>query len=45
MKISNTQPGSLKLQISPTRRIADMLTVWFEPGPEVDMVMDVRYGL
>lgn len=45
MKITNTQPGSLKLQISPTRRIADMLTVWFEPGPEVDIVIDVRYGL
>lgn len=37
----------MKIQISPTKRIADMFTVWFKPGPEVDLVLDPRdpYGI
>lgn len=31
-----------KIQISPRRIIPDVLTVWSEPGPEVDVVMDLR---
>lgn len=32
----------MKLQLSPTRIVKDALTVWQEPGPEVDLVMDLR---
>lgn len=37
----------MKIQISPTRRIPDMFTIWFKPGPEVDLVIDPRdpYGI
>lgn len=37
----------MKIQIAPTRRIADMFTVWHKPGPEVDLVIDPRnpYGI
>lgn len=47
MKLTDTQPDNLKIQISPERRIADMLTLWPDAGPEVDIVMDPRapYGL
>lgn len=31
-----------KIQISPVRKIKDMMTVWSEPGPEVDVVMDLQ---
>lgn len=32
----------MKLQLSEKRIIPDAITVWQEPGPEVDIVMDVR---
>ena len=32
----------MKIQISPTRILPGYLTIWNQPGPEVDLVMDVR---
>lgn len=32
----------MKIQLSPTRLVKDAVTVWFEPGPEVDIAMDVK---
>jgi predicted SAM-dependent methyltransferase len=32
----------MKIQISPTKIIADSITVWHQPGPEVDIVMDIK---
>ena len=32
----------MKIQISPTKRIADALVVWPKAGPEVDLVIDPR---
>ncbi len=32
----------MKIQLSPKRIIKDAVTVWNEPGPEVDVVMDLR---
>lgn len=32
----------MKIQLSPTRIIKDVTTVWFEHGPEVDIVMDLK---
>lgn len=31
-----------KIQLSPTRIVQDAITVWSEPGPEVDIVMDLK---
>lgn len=36
------KPDGIKIQIAPTRRIEDLLTVWHENGEEVDIKMDVR---
>lgn len=35
----------MKLQLTPTRKLDDALTVWHEPMPEVDVVIDPRKGL
>lgn len=32
----------MKIQLSPTRIIKDAVTVWYEHGPEVDIVMDLK---
>ena len=32
----------MKIQLSNTRIIKDALTVWYEHGPEVDIVMDLK---
>lgn len=32
----------MKIQLSPRRIIKDVMTVWYEPGPEVDVVMDLK---
>lgn len=32
----------IKIQITPKRIIKDAMTVWNEPGPEVDIVMDPK---
>lgn len=32
----------MKIQFSNTRIIKDATTVWYEPGPEVDLVMDLK---
>lgn len=45
MKLSSLQPGEIKIQISPKRRIEDLLNIWHTAGEEVDLVMDPRYGL
>jgi len=31
-----------KIELSPIRTIPDAVTVWQEPGPEVDLVMDLK---
>lgn len=32
----------MKIQLSPTRIVKDAVTVWYEHGPEVDIVMDLK---
>ncbi len=32
----------MKIQLSPTRIVPGVITVWSEPGPEVDMVMNLH---
>ena len=32
----------MKIQLSPTRIIPNVTTVWNQPGPEVDIVMDLK---
>jgi len=32
----------MRLQFSNKRIIPDAVTVWFEPGPQVDLVMDIK---
>lgn len=32
----------MKIQLSPKRIVQDAVTVWSEPGPEVDVVMDLK---
>ena len=32
----------MKIQLSNTRIVKDAITVWSEPGPEVDMIMDLK---
>jgi predicted SAM-dependent methyltransferase len=32
----------MKIQLSPIRIVKDVMTVWNEPGPEVDVVMDLK---
>ena len=32
----------MKIQLSKTRIVKDAVTVWFEHGPEVDIVMDLK---
>jgi len=35
----------MKIQLSPIKKVADALVVWFEKTPDTDIVMDPRTGL
>ena len=45
MKLNSFQPTEIKIQISPTRRIEDLINIWHTAGEGIDLVMDPRYGL
>jgi len=35
----------MKIQITPVKKVEEAISVWFEPGSEVDLVMDPRKKL
>lgn len=35
----------LKIQISPEKKVEDAMVIWHEQLPDVDLVVDARYGL
>lgn len=42
LKINLTEETDMKIQLSPTRIIKDAITVWSQPGPEADVLMDLK---
>lgn len=41
----NINKNMLKIQISPEKKVEDAMVVWHEQLPDVDLVIDSRYGL